>query len=138
MAGGSTSTNQNYNPEMQFAPNMDGGALNVGGSVFMGNANFDHNSNASGATTGMNIGLNLGDMGNMGGNMGGGAPTAPTLMLINLADLPQPKSGMGQFDYIDENTVGYIPGDQFRNAEAIIRKYVPAESINEKEWARWH
>ena len=138
MAGGSTSTNQNYNPQMQFAPNMDGGALNIGGSVFMGNANFNGTSSASGATTGMNIGLNLGDMGSMGGNMGGASTPAPTLMLVNLADLPQPQSGFGQFDYMDENTVNYIPGDQFRNAEAYIRKYVPASSINEKEWARWH
>ena len=136
MAGGSTSTNQNYNPEMQFAPNMDGGALNVGGSVFMGNANFGGESTASGATTGMNLGLNFDGMGgNMGSNMGGGAPV---LMLINLADLPQPKEGMGKFDYIDENTVGYVPGDQFRKAEQYIRKYVPAENINEKEWERWH
>ena len=137
MAGGSTSTNQNYNPQMNFAPTMDGGALNVGGSVFMGNANFGGSSTASGASTGMKLDLNLG--GGMGGNMGnmGGAPT-PTLMLINLADLPQPAAGMGQFDYMDENNVNYIPGDQFRNAEAIIRKYVPAKDINEKEWARWH
>ena len=101
MAGGSTSTTQNYTPTMNFAPNMDGGALNVGGSVFMGNANFNSTSSASGPTTGFNMDLNLGDMGNMG--------SKTKLVLINLEDLPQPKSGLGHFDYIDENQVNYIP-----------------------------
>lgn len=48
MGSGSTSGTQAYNPVMDFRPTMDGGSLNIGGSVAMGNANFDHNSQAGG------------------------------------------------------------------------------------------
>ena len=54
--------------------------INIGNSVGMGNANFNGQSSASGASTGMNFDLNL----------GGGAQ--PTLMLMNLA---------ADADYID-------------------------------------
>ena len=64
MAGGSTSTNQNYNPSMNFAPmSGNGGAINIGGSVGMGNAEFGGSSTASGPSSNLGLNLNLGDMG---------------------------------------------------------------------------
>jgi len=82
MAGGSTSTNQNYNPEMQFAPtSSNGGAINIGGSVGMGNAEFGGSSTASGPSTGFDLNLNMGGMG------GSTKPAEPaTMLLMNLVN----------------------------------------------------
>ena len=64
MAGGSVNTNQQYNPQMQFAPSSsNGGAINIGGSVGMGNAEFGGSSTASGPNVGLDLNLNMGSMG---------------------------------------------------------------------------
>ena len=58
---------------MSFAPSStDGGVINIGSSVGIGNANFNGQSSASGPSTNMGLNLNL------------GAPAQPTLMLQNL------------------------------------------------------
>ena len=58
---------------MAFAPSStDGGVINIGHSVGVGNANFGGESSATGPSTGLNLGLNM------------GSPTQPTLMLVNL------------------------------------------------------
>ena len=64
MAGGSTSTNQQYNPQMNFAPNSsNGGYINIGGSVGMGNAEFGGSSSASGPSVGLDLNLSMPGMG---------------------------------------------------------------------------
>ena len=64
---------------MQFAPtSSNGGAINIGGSVGMGNAEFGGSSTASGPSTGLDLNLNMGGM---------GKPTEPaTMMLMNLVN----------------------------------------------------
>ena len=92
MAGGSTSTNQNYNPQMQFAPtSSSGGAINIGGSVGIGNAEFGGSSTASGPSTGFDLNLN---MGGMGGSTNPAEPATMLLMnLFNEFDNPHFKGG---------------------------------------------
>ena len=49
---------------MNFTPTTgNGGAITVGGSVGMGNAEFGGSSTASGPSTDFGLNLNLGDMG---------------------------------------------------------------------------
>ena len=77
---------------MAFAPSStDGGVINIGNSVGVGNANFGGESSATGPSTGLNLGLNL------------GTPTQPTLMLVNLVNIIGPmdlrgKKGSMTFD----------------------------------------
>ena len=79
MAGGSTSTTQNYTPQMNFAPSSNGGgAINIGGSVGMGNAEFGGSSTATGPSTDFKMDLNLGDMGKPK------TPEVPKAILMNL------------------------------------------------------
>ena len=79
MGGGRTNTNQDYNPNMYFAPEAStGGQVNIGGNVSMGSAEFGGSSTASGASTSFSA----------TGNFNFDAPKMPgTLMLMNLNQL---------------------------------------------------
>tara|TARA_B110000503_G_C6890201_1_gene306397 strand:+ start:34 stop:255 length:222 start_codon:yes stop_codon:yes gene_type:complete len=64
---------------MSFAPSStDGGMINIGNSVGVGNANFNGQSSASGPSTGMNLGLNFGNQAQQ-----------PSLSLVNLESYDQ-------------------------------------------------
>ena len=58
MGGGSTTTNQNSNPVVNFTPNSSGGGtISIGGSVATGGVEFGGSSTATGPTTKLDLNL---------------------------------------------------------------------------------
>ena len=67
MAGGTTNTQQNSTPTINFAPSSgNGGSIQIGGSIGMGNTEFGGSSTATGPSTSLDLKMDMGGMMGMG------------------------------------------------------------------------
>ena len=127
MSGGQVNSNQQNTPTVNFNPQANGGSISIGGGFGLGGVNFGGSNSATGPTTGLDLNLNL--------SGAGGKEEPKKIMLVNLMQQPR----LGTYSRESDGTVSYKPSDaKMREIEAQVRKYVPANLVNEEEWAPYH